>query len=82
MRYRLQRHDGTDCSATMVPITVLRMVPIQRYRQFSGSSRVKIKEDVNRTLFNPYTLFTFWHHYQNPIVILLHYLINIAGQFF
>ena len=33
MRYRLQRHDGTDCSATMVPITVLRMVPIQRYRQ-------------------------------------------------
>lgn len=34
MRYRLQRHDGTDCSATMVPITVLRMVPIQRYRQW------------------------------------------------
>ena len=32
MRYCLQRHDGTDCSATMVPITVLRMVPIQRYR--------------------------------------------------
>lgn len=44
MRYRLQRHDGTDCSATMVPITVLRMVPIQRYRhsvhqqQYSPSS--------------------------------------------
>lgn len=37
MRYRLQRHDGTDCSATMVPITVLRMVPIQRYRQKYGS---------------------------------------------
>ena len=36
MRYRLQRHDGTDCSATMVPITVLRMVPIQRYRQKAG----------------------------------------------
>ena len=36
MRYRLQRHDGTDCSATMVPITVLRMVPIQRYRQNIG----------------------------------------------
>ena len=35
MRYRLQRHDGTDCSATMVPITVLRMVPIQRYRHLS-----------------------------------------------
>ena len=35
MRYRLQRHDGTDCSATMVPITVLRMVPIQRYRQIN-----------------------------------------------
>ena len=26
MRYCLQRHDGTDCSATMVPI--------QRYRHF------------------------------------------------
>lgn len=38
MRYRLQRHDGTDCSATMVPITVLRMVPIQRYRQRLGFS--------------------------------------------
>ena len=36
MRYRLQRHDGTDCSATMVPITVLRMVPIQRYRHRYG----------------------------------------------
>ena len=35
MRYRLQRHDGTDCSATMVPITVLRMVPIQRYRHIT-----------------------------------------------
>ena len=40
MRYRLQRHDGTDCSATMVPITVLRMVPIQRYRQ-TGKNEVK-----------------------------------------
>lgn len=29
----MQRHDGTDSSDTMVPITVLRMVPIQRYRQ-------------------------------------------------
>ena len=38
MRYRLQRHDGTDCSATMVPITVLRMVPIQRYRQNGAES--------------------------------------------
>lgn len=36
MRYRLQRHDGTDCSATMVPITVLRMVPIQRYRHYTN----------------------------------------------
>ena len=27
-------------------------------------------------------LLTFRHHYQNPIVILLHYFINIAGQFF
>lgn len=32
----MQRHDGTDSSDTMVPITVLRMVPIQRYRQLSG----------------------------------------------
>lgn len=39
MRYRLQRHDGTDCSATMVPITVLRMVPIQRYRQMLHAER-------------------------------------------
>ena len=34
MLYRFQRHDGTECSATMVPITLLRMVPIQRYRQY------------------------------------------------
>ena len=40
MRYRLQRHDGTDCSATMVPITVLRMVPIQRYRQKKGMNLI------------------------------------------
>ena len=39
MRYRLQRHDGTDCSATMVPITVLRMVPIQRYRQLIPTNK-------------------------------------------
>lgn len=44
MRYRLQRHDGTDCSATMVPITVLRMVPIQRYRQLNfGNLSLKEK---------------------------------------
>ena len=42
MRYRLQRHDGTDCSATMVPITVLRMVPIQRYRQNLGTMSIKV----------------------------------------
>ena len=42
MRYRLQRHDGTDCSATMVPITVLRMVPIQRYRQRTRKSLLGI----------------------------------------
>ena len=41
MRYRLQRHDGTDCSATMVPITVLRMVPIQRYRHYQKKMRQK-----------------------------------------
>ena len=49
MRYRLQRHDGTDCSATMVPITVLRMVPIQRYRQLCimkkiGYARVSTRD--------------------------------------
>ena len=37
MRYRLQRHDGTDCSATMVPFTVLRLVPIQRYCHLKDS---------------------------------------------
>ena len=42
MRYRLQRHDGTDCSATMVPITVLRMVPIQRYRHTGGMTKYKV----------------------------------------
>ena len=31
MRYRLQRHDGTDCSATMVPITVLQWYRLQCY---------------------------------------------------
>ena len=41
MRYRLQRHDGTDCSATMVPFTVLRMVPIQRYRHQLSAIRVE-----------------------------------------
>lgn len=46
MRYRLQRHDGTDCSATMVPITVLRMVPIQRYRQ---KNIKKYKSAIERT---------------------------------
>lgn len=46
MRYRLQRHDGTDCSATMVPITVLRMVPIQRYRQGDTSGKKKQKKDT------------------------------------
>ena len=42
MRYRLQRHDGTDCSATMVPITVLRMVPIQRYRQSCCLNKINL----------------------------------------
>ena len=54
MRYRLQRHDGTDCSATMVPITVLRMVPIQRYRHYNNKrikARLKGKSPVQyRTL--------------------------------
>lgn len=48
MRYRLQRHDGTDCSATMVPITVLRMVPIQRYRHdfYTGGENSSYSKDM------------------------------------
>ena len=49
MRYRLQRHDGTDCSATMVPITVLRMVPIQRYRQ---KQEARLKNVYEQTMKN------------------------------
>ena len=48
MRYRLQRHDGTDCSATMVPITVLRMVPIQRYRHVMGKFKKPVFDEVSR----------------------------------
>ena len=47
MRYRLQRHDGTDCSATMVPFTVLRLVPIQRYCHFLSGFSLNCK--VNTT---------------------------------
>ena len=43
MRYRLQRHDGTDYSAIMVPITVLRMVPIQRYRHLCGTGSLFVR---------------------------------------
>ena len=50
MRYRLQRHDGTDCSATMVPITVLRMVPIQRYRQY-GQPPIDTPEETSAIPF-------------------------------
>ena len=46
MRYRLQRHDGTDCSATMVPITVLRMVPIQRYRHKAWTRLTKQQSKI------------------------------------
>lgn len=53
MRYRLQRHDGTDCSATMVPITVLRMVPIQRYRQIITDKRLLrlCVDEVQNTIY-------------------------------
>lgn len=58
MRYRLQRHDGTDCSATMVPITVLRMVPIQRYRQFEAETVIpgltKARADEMKTIIMEY----------------------------
>ena len=44
MRYRLQRHDGTDCSATMVPFTVLRLVPIQRYcHHYNRDSKYRVR---------------------------------------
>ena len=47
MRYRLQRHDGTDCSATMVPFTVLRLVPIQRYCHYNETKALEgYKEDL------------------------------------
>ena len=50
MRYCLQRHDGTDCSATMVPITVLRMVPIQRYRQVGKTSRLDLYGEAGKAV--------------------------------
>ena len=55
MRYRLQRHDGTDCSATMVPITVLRMVPIQRYRHNHCHvfRSLNVSESITRSFWNP-----------------------------
>lgn len=46
MRYRLQRHDGTVCSATMVPI--------QRYRQNRQYQRA-VKNSQYR-LWRPYML--------------------------
>ena len=52
MRYRLQRHDGTDCSATMVPITVLRMVPIQRYRHLQQVYKKSWKTICSHALIN------------------------------
>lgn len=55
MRYRLQRHDGTDCSATMVPITVLRMVPIQRYRHMFNRKYVLNRIDNARKQQIPMT---------------------------
>ena len=63
MRYRLQRHDGTDCSATMVPITVLRMVPIQRYRQ-SGVVR---KNQASNTSITASTtaIYALWNKKRN-----------------
>ena len=64
MRYRLQRHDGTDCSATMVPITVLRMVPIQRYRHlFCTFDKNGRSHDgfLVRRVYNP-PLYNFCHY--------------------
>ena len=56
MRYRLQRHDGTDCSATMVPITVLRMVPIQRYRHIlEGQRNVMIGIHNDEVVYVPFS---------------------------
>lgn len=58
MRYRLQRHDGTDCSATMVPITVLRMVPIQRYRHlFLVNNKFQFPIPLYRHYIHKYKLY-------------------------
>lgn len=45
MRYRLQRHDGTDCSATMVPITVLQWYRLQCYAWYRFSAIVRQEVD-------------------------------------
>ena len=78
MRYRLQRHDGTDCSATMVPITVLRMVPIQRYRQIDKIHIVEQKSSILQyILYQPYlldltrTLQTYFYKLSHLYQILL-----------
>ena len=41
MRYRLQRHDGTDCSATMVPIAALQWYRLQCYAWYRFSAIVR-----------------------------------------
>ena len=60
MRYRLQRHDGTDCSATMVPFTVLRMVPIQRYRHKSQSAGQQEKQIIEYQTWAKAGELLFW----------------------
>ena len=71
MRYRLQRHDGTDCSATMVPFTVLRLVPIQRYCHDLNELLKEIDDRLFKTVAfeeHSYTLAEMVH--------LIHYLIK------
>ena len=53
--------DGTDCSASMVPITVLHLVPIQRYQQ------------LGMTFFLSYSIMAFGLCYISYEVFSLNY---------
>ena len=76
MRYRLQRHDGTDCSATMVPITVLRMVPIQRYRHISIEKGIKNKGTKWRILIRKF----LYEHFPFSFYMAYEHLLDIKRE--
>ena len=60
MRYRLQRHDGTDCSATMVPIAALQWYRLQCYAWYRFSAIVNSKRDVKNMLQQIYDNLGLW----------------------